>query len=62
MSPERGAKEGRMQVSWWIEAELGERLVSLAERRNVFQRELVEQILRQYLDRAEAAPQPTETT
>jgi hypothetical protein len=59
--PKGDAKEGRMQVSWWIEEDLALRLIQLAERRNVFQRELVEEIFGQYLDRAEA-PQPMETT
>ena len=54
------AKEGRMQVSWWIEEEIALRLIRLAEQRNVFQRELVEEIFSQYLDRADQ--QPMETT
>jgi hypothetical protein len=57
-----GAKAGRMQFSWWIRVDLGERLVDYAERSNTFQREVVEAALEDYLeanDRPDNQPKGT---
>lgn len=51
--------EPRMQFSWWLRADLGERFLSYVERQGpkVKQREVAEKAIEAYLDRVDPKPQ-----
>jgi hypothetical protein len=54
------AKPARMQFSWWLPADLGERLVAFVQRQGprVWQRDVAEKAIRRYLDQEEAKDAP----